>query len=181
MKQPAAPFQWHRAAAFAGTSALLSAIAHSSAGGALPNVWLMLVGTAALVPAAHLGLAREAGWTRILLALGLAQGALHAWLQLAAGSHHAHASHNSTLKMLTAHAVGTLAAAAWLRYGEQRVWAAARRRWLSAVLGRIDRPVLVVRDRMAPSPVRRAPVVLYLDVVPKVYGMRGPPPMPVRA
>lgn len=161
---------------------MLSAVAHGLAGGALPSLWLLLLGAALLLPIAYLGTGREAFWPRIVIGLALAQGAFHVWLQFAAGAHHAHAGSIDIGRMLLAHAAATLVAAVWLRYGEQRVWAAARERWLSALLRGVGAPRLIVPRRAPRIPAaRRAVVDHYLDIAPRVCGMRAPPMRPVLA
>lgn len=172
---PAAPARLRRAGAFGATSAALAWLAHGIGGGALPSVWLLLVGAAVVAGAAVPVLGREATWPRITAALALAQAALHGWLTLT-GSHAAHHEAGSASRMLTAHITATVVAVVWLRYFEQRVWSAARDAWVR---------VMVQRRRWLPVPALHhapaAPTGAWL--VPTMHsqhpaaarGMRGPP------
>ena len=174
---PRAPARGRRAASFALTSAALAWLAHGVAGGALPSPWLLLIGAVAVAACAGPVLGREASGPTIVVALLAAQLGLHGWLALTA-THAGHAGgHGHTGRMVAAHLVATAAAAVWLRFAEQRIWGAARRSWIAALV--LHRRWLDVPSDH-PEPPRR-PVGWWLPDahiarwIPAAVGMRGPP------
>lgn len=173
---PAVPARFRRSGAFAATSAVLAWLAHGIGGGALPSVWLLLVGGAVVGVAALPFLGREATWPRIAAGLAAAQAALHVWLALTASHAGHHGGHGSAGRMLAAHAVATAAAVVWLRYLEHRVWSAARDAWLRLILHR--RRWLPVPGLLpGPSPARPAWLVppFHSRHSATAQGVRGPP------
>src|SRR6188474_3101601 len=132
--RPTAPKPVRRAAAFGATSAILAAFAHAAGGGSLPNVWMLLLGAAFAGAATRPLLGRESPWLVIVAALAATQVFLHGWMSLLGAHHHAGGG-GSFGPMLAAHVAATAAASAWLRYGEQRLWSAARLEWVRRLLG----------------------------------------------
>jgi hypothetical protein len=175
---PDAPARLRRAATFAATSAALASLAHAVGGAALPDLWLLGLGAAAVAAAAYPLLGREAGWPRIIVGLAMAQAALHGYLSMAAGhAHHgAHSSQGDGAAMLWAHILATGAAAVWLRLAEGRLWQQARQSWVRALLrphALLAAPVLHrPPEQPAPSgPLRR---LIAAPGAPR-WGVRGPP------
>lgn len=164
-----------RAGAFGVTSAALAWLAHGIGGGALPSIWLLLVGAAAVAAAAVPLLGREATWPRITAALALAQAVLHGWLTLTC-SHAVHEEPGSGARMLTAHITATAVAVVWLRYVEQRLWSAARTAWVRLLLHRrrwLSAPARrTVPQMSAPSWVVPS---MHSRHAPSARGRRGPP------
>jgi len=173
---PQVPAWPRRAGTFAATSAVLASIGHWAGGGSLPNVWLLLVGAAALAGLSYPLLRREATWPQIVAALAVAQGLLHAWLMVAGAHHGSHPSHGLTASMLLAHGAATAAAAVWLRYGEQRLWSAARAAWVRLILQRrrwlADPAIPSVPEVPAAG---WFPPALAAEYSPAALGVRGPP------
>jgi hypothetical protein len=175
---PDAPARLRRSATFAGTSAVLATVAHTVGGAALPDLWLLALGAAAVAAAAYPLLGREAGWPRIIVGLAVAQAALHGYLSVVADHAHGGAAGAQVdgAAMLWAHLLATAVAAVWLRLGEDRLWQRARRSWVRALL----RP-----NSLLAAPVRYSPPTLPAPCGPRrrriappgarCWGVRGPP------
>lgn len=163
---PVTPARWLRAAALGVTSVGLAAGGHIAAGGHVEPVFAGLLVVAAVL-ASHGWLRRERGLVAITAAVGTVQIAVH--LGLTVGH-----SHNAGPMMIGAHAAMALVLAAFLRSGEARIHAAARRRylaWLVAV-----RLLIADLPRPLPSARRIEPVQgLHTLWTPTPGPMRGPP------
>lgn len=117
----ASPARWLRAGALAGSSVGLATGAHFLGGGHADPVFLLLLLVAAGVGAYH-WTRSERGLLAIVTAVLVVQGAVH----LTLGLGHSHAGGG----MLGAHLAAALLLALFLRSGEARLYAAARRRYL---------------------------------------------------
>jgi hypothetical protein len=182
-KGPAVPARLRRSLAFASTSALLAWLAHGLGGGALPDVWFLLLGACVLMAGIYPLLGREATWVHIALGLAGAQVLLHAWLTVTAHSaeHAEHAvghgsSHGFPARMLTALVAATAAAVVWLRYGERQLWIRARQLWVAVILRR-RRWLGVPAEHLQPAlaPAGWLPPALATDFLVSAHGTRGPP------
>lgn len=148
------------------TSVGLAASGHIAAGGHVEPVFAGLLLVAAVL-AAHGWLRRERGLPAITAAVLVAQVAVHLGLTVGHG-------HSASTTMLAAHAVMALVLAGFLRFGEARIHAAARRRylrWLVALR-------LLIADLPRPLPRTRpqAPAQRYRTLwTPTPGPMRGPP------
>ena len=122
------PARWLRAAVLGTTSVGLATAGHIAAGGHVEPLFAGLLIVAAVL-AAHAWLRHERGLIAITAAVLTVQATVH--LGLTVGH-----EHTPSTTMLAAHAVMALALAVFLRFGEARLHAAARRRyirWLVAV------------------------------------------------
>lgn len=135
--RPDAPSVGPRALVFAGISTTLAAGAHVLGGGPPPGVAALLGGLLLVLLTARTAARRERGTLGLVLGLGATQLGFHvAFL----GEHHHGAAHPAAGGAMTlAHVAAVGAVAGWLRIGEARVWAAARRvrdavRWPPAPL-----------------------------------------------
>lgn len=178
---PAAPARLRRAVALAGTSAVLAALAHIAGGAALPDLWLLALGGAAVAGAWYPLLGHEAGWLRITLGLALAQVGLHFYLATVAGhAHHSGAAgaagHGDPATMLIAHVLATVVAVVWLRIAEQGLWRRARQAWVRALLAPHALRTAPALTAPPPLPAPRGPVRRRV-AAPAVqsWGVRGPP------
>jgi hypothetical protein len=143
MTAPASPARWLRAGALAGSSVGLAGTGHAFGGGHVDVVFLALVVTATTVGAYH-WVARERGLPAIVAVVVLLQVCLHALFGVG------HAEGAAPVSMVVAHAVAAILLAVFLRWGEARLHAAARRRYLQwAVAVR-----LALAGRPRPLPLR---------------------------
>lgn len=133
----ASPARWLRAAVLAGSSVGLAAGAHFAAGGQAEPAFLILLLAAATAAGYHWS-KRERGLLAIVTAVLVVQAAVH----LTLGLGHSHAGGS----MLVSHLAAALLLAGFLRFGEARVHAAARRRYV--------RWLVAVRLALAKAPVR---------------------------
>ncbi|MGE3287136.1 MAG: hypothetical protein AB7J32_13680 [Pseudonocardia sp.] len=135
------PLRLVRAGASAGAATVLGLAGHLAAGGAFSLVGTLLAFAAVLAPSWLLA-GRERGWTAIAVVQVVAQQVIHPLLA-GATSEPAALPHDV---MFFLHVLGALAMAAWLRLGERRAWAAARRlaarilRWAVRFLAGAARP-----------------------------------------
>lgn len=167
MKQHVSPMRWLRSSALAGTSVLLATAGHTLAGGHVdPILTLLLTGTAAL--AAYGWLRRERGLAAIICAVVAVQVTCHAVLSVGHTG-----AHNPA--MLLTHAGAAILLAVFLRTGEARVYAAARRRYLQWVVA-VRSALAGVRVPVARPAAVTATAVSLRDVwTPGVVAGRGPP------
>lgn len=159
--------RWLRSWILAGTSVGLAATGHVVAGGHIdPILTLLLTATVAL--GAYGWLRRERGLAAIIGAVVAVQAACHVVLSVGhAGAHHP--------SMLLSHAGAAILLALFLRSGEARIFAAARRRflqWLVAV-----RSALAGVRVLVAQPVTIWPSAQILRDVwtPGSVAVRGPP------
>jgi hypothetical protein len=167
MTAPASPARWLRAAALAGSSVGLALLAHLLGGGHADPALLMLL-VAAGTAGAHHWTARERGLLAIVAAVLLTQVVVHATLGLGHG-------HTAGMAMTAAHGAAAVLLAVFLRLGEARLHAAARRRYLQwSVTVRL---ALAGRPRPLPLPARLVWRTRALRSVwtPRVPAGRGPP------
>ena len=136
--RPASPARWLRAAGLAGSSVGLAAGAHFLAGGHADPVFLALLLATATVASYH-WTKRERNLLTIVAAVLAVQAVVHVTLG------HAHSGRS----MLGAHVAAALLLALFLRIGEARLHAAARRRYLRwivalrlALAGTLERPAV---------------------------------------
>lgn len=162
-----APSRWARAWALGVASAGLAAAGHIAGGGHLEPASMALLAAGASV-AGYGWLSRERGLVAIWTAVVAVQGAGH----VLAGVGHTHAM---DARMLMGHLVAAAVLAGFLRWGEARVFAAARRRYLewsvavrSALAGLPELPA------WRPAPVAASPVAHGRTPSWTVRG-RGPP------
>ncbi|HQR80486.1 MAG TPA: hypothetical protein PLT68_09730 [Actinomycetota bacterium] len=122
MKPGTVPLRWARAWTLGSCSVVLSAVGHVGGGGhADPVLLLLLTVLAGLAGYGWLG--RERGLAEILAAVGTGQVIAH--LLLSAGHWHP-----PSPGMLLGHAGAALALAGFLRWGEARLFATVRSRYL---------------------------------------------------
>lgn len=128
VKAPTTPLRWLRAWLLGASSIALGAGGHALGGGHIEPVFLMLL-TAAASLAAYAWLRTERGMIAILTAVIAVQVVSHLTMSMG----HAHVTSDM---MLMSHAIAAVVLAGFLRFGEARVFARARRRylrWLVAV------------------------------------------------
>lgn len=124
--RPANPARWLRAAVLGVASVGLAAGGHIVAGGHVEPVFAGLLVIAAVL-SSHAWLHRERGLLAITVAVVAVQIGVH--LGLAVGH-----DHRAGTTMLVAHAGAALLLALFLRSGEARLHAAARRRYLRLLI-----------------------------------------------
>lgn len=122
MKPGTSPLRRVRAGMLGGCSVTLSVVGHLAGGGHVDPVFLLLLSALAVV-AAYGWLSRERGLASILAAVCGVQVIVHVLL----GAGHFHADSSA---MLLGHACAAVVLAGFLRWGEARVFAAARGRYL---------------------------------------------------
>jgi hypothetical protein len=166
------PLRLVRAGASAGAATVLGLTGHIAAGGAFTLTGTLLAFAAVLAPSWLLA-GRERGWTFIAAVQVVAQQVIHPLLTGVAPEPAA-LPHDV---MFFLHVLGALAMAAWLRLGERRAWAAARRlaarilHWAIRFLAGAARPAgPVVRPRQSGTVALPVAVLLRHAVV-----RRGPP------
>lgn len=170
------PRQGARASAALTTVESVTALvlAHTAAGGELPDLAWLLPAAAAAYGASTLVLSRRASIRVVLPTLLALQLFLHAWLvTLAADGHAAHAGEllGLTGPMLAAHlAAGAVTAAAWL----------LRRRAVDLIVGWLDSGGLPV-PRLRPALHLRTTSRLRRRPLWGVAPTRGPPARPLAA
>ncbi|MCU0279147.1 MAG: hypothetical protein MUE31_09675 [Candidatus Nanopelagicales bacterium] len=167
MKYPSEQLRWVRACALGFTSAALAVAGHGIGGGNLEPA-LIALAFAASVLGAYGWLRTERTLLPIVAWVLTVQVLMH--VTLAAGH-----AHQQSSAMLVAHAASALVLAGFLRFGEARVFAVARRRYL--------RWVIAVRMALAGrKPVARRPLPWSVRRVAALAGglwmvpaERGPP------
>jgi len=120
----AAPHRPARALVAAAVAAAVGTVAHLAGGGAV-SAGGVAVGLAMLLGPTWLLAGRERGWAVLAAGQLGGQNVVHA--VLASGTPPGHHDAVAADVMLCAHLLAAVAAAAWLRMGERRVWRAARR------------------------------------------------------
>jgi hypothetical protein len=140
------PLRVHRALVIAAAATAVGAASHLLSGGSLSAVGSVCA-LPVLVALAWPLTDRERGWLPILGVQLAGQQAAHVLFGLGSGDH-ASAAALSTDAWFCAHVLAAVVVTAWLRHGEQRTWAAARR--AAGVLSRYWRHVLALVE--LPSP-----------------------------
>lgn len=172
----APPHRLARAGASAAAAVALGLTGHLVAGGEPTLTGTGLAFLAVLVPSWLLA-GRERGWTLIAGVQVAAQQVIHPLLVLASSTPESDALPHDLMFFL--HVLGAFAMAVWLRFGERRTWAAARRLarrlmlWIVRLLGRPKAPTGAV----APCPVAYVP--LAVPVLLRHAVSRRGPPLPV--
>lgn len=183
-----APSRAARASAAAGVALTAAAAGHLAAGGAALSAPGMLAAAVALALPAWWLTGRERSWGLLAGALIGGQLGAHALFNLTTGTsgqvtelaqgHHQSGWLPADL-MLLAHLLAAAVGAAWLRRGERRAWAAARRaaatvhRILAVLLGRplqVPADLGVVRWNACEDQPVNQPAVLRNTII-----LRGPP------
>lgn len=163
-----------RASVSAAAAAALGLTGHLAAGGEPTVAGAGLAFLAVLLPSWLLA-GRERGWTVIAGVQVSAQQVLHPILVAASGAPAPTALPHDLMFHL--HVLGAVAMAVWLRLGERRLWAAARR--LAAHLARWSRLLLgAPQPRAASMPVPRPRTAIPLRFAAPlrhVLTRRGPP------
>lgn len=170
---PLPPLRLLRAGASAAAAVVLGLAGHLAAGGAFTLAGTLLAFAAVLAPSWLLA-GRERGWILIAAVQVGAQQVIHPLLAGVAPEPAA-LPHDV---MFFLHVLGALAMATWLRLGERRAWAAARRlaarivTWAVRFLAGAARPAgPVVRRRPSRGVVALPAAVLLRHAVVR----RGPP------
>ena len=148
------------------TSVALASGGHLAAGGHVEPVFAALLVVAAVL-GSHGWLRRERGLLAITAAVVTVQIAVHVGLTV---SH----EHSASTTMVAAHAAMALVLAVFLRFGESRIHAAARRRYLAWLVALR----LLIADLPRPLPTARTlqPVqALHTLWTPTPGPLRGPP------
>ena len=171
---PAPPHRLLRAALLALVMTGGGCLTHIVAGGSGSTGWAAVCGALLLGPA-WLLTGRERGWTAIAGAQLAGQQVVHLLLGLGA----AHAAMPAPDVMVYLHVIMAALIAVWLRHGERRAWAAARR--AAAAVVTLWRALVALFERPVPArpfggppetePVRQPPWVLLRHSVVR----RGPP------
>jgi hypothetical protein len=163
---PPVPSGAARAGLAAGMAVGVAAAAHAVAQGDVDLAGVVWAFTALLGPAWWLT-RRERGWGAHALTQLVAQQAVHAALSASAGGS-AQVPHDL---MLYAHVLAAVFTGCWLRWGERRAWAAARR----LVSGVLPTPPPAPRTAppllAPPAPAHRRPAL----VLRHTLARRGPP------
>ncbi|MFC5234585.1 hypothetical protein [Pseudonocardia zijingensis] len=130
-----------RAAGAVAAALATTAGGHALATGAPPPLVGLLLTAAVLAGPAWWLTGGERGWERLAGAQLAAQFGGHALFVLTAADPAAHAGHGRQELVLLVHVLGAAAAGAWLRRGERRAVAAARRTvaLLRSLFGRLPR------------------------------------------
>lgn len=167
MKPPDSLLRWLRAWILGGSSVGLAAAGHLGGGGhAEPVLLAMLVATTSLA---------ASGWVRRergLIAITGAVVGVQVLAHLALSIGHTHSPADS---MLLAHAASALALAAFLRWGESRIFATTRRRYLQWLVT-VRCAVAGLRPLPAWSPLAvEADIVTVSAWIHRVGAGRGPP------
>lgn len=151
-----------------GVSAVgLATVAHLLGGGHAEPVFIALLIAAATL-SSHAWLTKERGLLAITAAVVAAQFAVHLTL---AGGH----SHQLSVGMLLTHAGAALLLGVFLRVGEARIHAAARRRWLRLLVA-VRVALAGVPQPLAASPLPASePLVLTSLWIEHTEPGRGPP------
>lgn len=167
MKHPVHELRWVRACALGLSSTGLAIGGHALGGGHVEPVLLFLL-VAASVLAAYAWSSAERSLLPIIAWVLAVQVVVHA---IFAAGH----AHQQSAAMLGAHAASAVLLGAFLRFGEARVFAAARRRYLRWVIA--VRTALV---GLSPLPGRSnswavATALVLTGVAHRAHAERGPP------